>query len=166
MCKVRSVYRELEVVCNGSWLAKTQASAGHVEVSRTKWCITESNRAVLIQFDGALENCIFYISPMYEFSHSQGQSRRFASVTGTSALPPIATKERTSIYVGEGANSGCEQSQQSRAYSITSLARPSRGSGIVRPSALAVLRLMRNSIFVDCWTGRSAGLSPLRMRPV
>src|SRR6516162_7766164 len=32
---------------------------------------------------------------------------------------------------------------------------------MVRPRALAVLRLMTNSIFVGCWTGRSAGFSPL-----
>src|SRR5262249_50677780 len=35
-----------------------------------------------------LENCIFYISPMYEFSHSQGHSRRFGGLCHTSALPP------------------------------------------------------------------------------
>ena len=39
-------------------------------------------------------------------------------------------------------------------------------AGIVRPSALAVLRLTVSSTFVDCWTGKSAGFSPLRMRPV
>ena len=33
--------------------------------------------------------------------------------------------------------------------------------GIVRPSALAVLRLMTNSTFVDCCTGRSPGFCPL-----
>src|SRR5262252_7517370 len=51
-------------------------------------------------------------------------------------------------------------------YSIISSARPDRGSGTVMPSALAVLRLMISSTFVDCTTGRSAGFSPLRMRPV
>ena len=50
-------------------------------------------------------------------------------------------------------------------YSITSSARPSIGSGMVRPSALAVLRLMISSTFVDCTTGSSAGLSPLRTLP-
>src|SRR6516225_4586458 len=50
-------------------------------------------------------------------------------------------------------------------YSIISSARPDRGSGMVMPSALAVLRLMISSTFVDCTTGRSAGFSPLRMRP-
>ena len=51
-------------------------------------------------------------------------------------------------------------------HSITSSARPSRLSGNVKPSALAVFMLMTSSTFVICWTGRSAGLSPLRMRPV
>jgi hypothetical protein len=51
-------------------------------------------------------------------------------------------------------------------HSITSSARPIRGSGIVRPSAFAVLRLMISSTFVACWTGRSAGFSPLTTRPV
>ena len=50
-------------------------------------------------------------------------------------------------------------------YSITSSARPSSDSGTARPSAFAACRLMRNSILVDCWTGRFAGFSPLRMRP-
>jgi hypothetical protein len=31
--------------------------------------------------------------------------------------------------------------------------------------ALAVLRLMTNSNFTVCWTGKSAGFSPLRIRP-
>src|SRR5262245_5207937 len=50
-------------------------------------------------------------------------------------------------------------------HSITSSARPSSQSGNVTPSALAALRLMTSSTFADCWTGRSAGISPLRMRP-
>jgi hypothetical protein len=54
----------------------------------------------------------------------------------------------------------------SETYWITSSAIANSVSGMVRPSALAVLRLMESSILVDCWTGRSAGLSPFRMRPV
>jgi hypothetical protein len=34
--------------------------------------------------------------------------------------------------------------------------------GTLRPSALAVLRLITNSNLVGCWTGRSAGLAPCR----
>jgi hypothetical protein len=51
-------------------------------------------------------------------------------------------------------------------YSITSSARPSSESGTAMLSAFAVLRLMNNSTFVDCCTGRSTGFAPLRTRPV
>jgi hypothetical protein len=51
-------------------------------------------------------------------------------------------------------------------YSITSSARPISVLGTLTPSALAVFRLMYSSTLVACWTGRSAGLSPLRTRPV
>jgi hypothetical protein len=47
-------------------------------------------------------------------------------------------------------------------YSINSSARPVLGT--LRPSAFAVFRLMYNSTLVTCWTGRSAGFSPLRIR--
>jgi hypothetical protein len=50
-------------------------------------------------------------------------------------------------------------------YSITWSARSKIDCGAVRPNALAVLRLMINLISVDCCTGKSAGFSPLRMRP-
>src|SRR3954469_13585509 len=50
-------------------------------------------------------------------------------------------------------------------HSITSSARVSIDCGTVRPSALAVLRLMTSSNFDACWTGRSAGLAPLRTFP-
>src|SRR5262245_17533362 len=49
-------------------------------------------------------------------------------------------------------------------HSITSSARASSVGGTVRPSALAVLRLMTNSYLVGACTGRSAGFSPFRMR--
>jgi hypothetical protein len=48
------------------------------------------------------------------------------------------------------------------AYLITSSARSRRDGGIVIPRALAVWRLMTNSNFVGCSTGRSAGLVPFR----
>src|SRR5262249_24246932 len=51
-------------------------------------------------------------------------------------------------------------------HSITSSTKEISRAGISMSSALAVLRLITNSNLVSCWTGRSAGLSPLRMRPV
>src|ERR1700690_2199109 len=46
-------------------------------------------------------------------------------------------------------------------HSITSFAVASSDGGMVRPSALAVLRLMINSYLVGACTGSSAGFSPL-----
>src|SRR5215471_10169507 len=48
-------------------------------------------------------------------------------------------------------------------HSIASSASASKRSGIVRPSVLAVFRLITNSNLVDCSTGRSAGFAPLRI---
>ena len=49
-------------------------------------------------------------------------------------------------------------------HSITSSARASSEGGTSRPMAFAVLRLMTSSYLVGACTGRSAGLSPFRMR--
>src|SRR5262249_6483504 len=48
-------------------------------------------------------------------------------------------------------------------HSITSSARARREGGTVRPSALAVVRLMTRSNLVGCSTGRSAGFAPRRI---
>jgi hypothetical protein len=50
----------------------------------------------------------------------------------------------------------------SRSYSITSSAWTSSNCGTVRPSALAVFRLMTSSNVVGCSNGSSAGFSPFR----
>jgi len=50
-------------------------------------------------------------------------------------------------------------------HSITSSAMASSVGGTVRPSALAVLRLITNSNLVGCITGISAGLAPFRIWP-
>ena len=49
-------------------------------------------------------------------------------------------------------------------YWITSSARPSSDGGIVRPRALAVLRLIISVKVVGCPMGKSSGLTPFRMR--
>ena len=61
--------------------------------------------------------------------------------------------------------STAEQSDESApSHSITSSARASTLAGISMPNAFAVLRLITSSYLVGACTGRSAGLSPLRMR--
>src|SRR5262249_2952797 len=58
-----------------------------------------------------------------------------------------------------------ERDEIAALHSSTSSAIASSPGGMVRPSAFAVCRLMTNSNLVDCITGRSAGLTPLRTLP-
>src|SRR5262249_36111674 len=58
---------------------------------------------------------------------------------------------------------GWAKSRNPRPYSINSSARASSDCGTVKPTALAVLRLITSLNLVGCWTGRSAGLAPFRI---
>src|SRR5262249_40302393 len=62
---------------------------------------------------------------------------------------------------------GCRATEQgdelAALHSITSSARNRNDSGIIRPSALAVLRLTTRSNLTGCSTGRSAGLVPCKI---
>jgi hypothetical protein len=67
---------------------------------------------------------------------------------------------------GHAARRAAERSKKLKPlHSITSSVRASSTGGISRPSALAALRLITNSILVGCSTGKSAGLAPLRILP-
>jgi len=79
--------------------------------------------------------------------------------TGCTTTFPMNRHSPAGIERPFRATTGCEQSQQTRSYSITSSARAMSVGGTVRPSALAVLRLMISSARVTCWTGRSSFLS-------
>src|SRR5262249_49134950 len=59
-----------------------------------------------------------------------------------------------------------QRDERAASHSITSSARASSVGGTSRPIALGVGKLMTNWNLVDCTTGRSTGLAPLRMRPV
>jgi len=61
------------------------------------------------------------------------------------------------------AKSGHMQCSKFGAYSITSSAATCRVCGTVRPSALAVLRLITKSNLIGCSTGRSAGRVPCKI---
>src|SRR5262245_525674 len=72
---------------------------------------------------------------------------------------------RRSVHTKKQGNRAAEQRDELAAlHSITSSAVCRNGSGTVRPSAFAVLRLMTSSYLVGCWTGRSLALAPLRIR--
>jgi hypothetical protein len=76
---------------------------------------------------------------------------------------PIAIKLRTSREVRFVPQTDSCIAARKIIYSITSSALVSSVVGIVRPSALAVLRLITSSNLVGCSTGRSEGLVPLRI---
>src|SRR5262249_12820271 len=94
---------------------------------------------------------------------AKGQKLTYSTRSKSSALPSIADEQADIAHRQLRANNDQSASQQKPAYSITSSARESSVGGIVRPSVLAVWRLMTSSNFVGCSTGRSAGLSPFRI---
>ena len=91
---------------------------------------------------------------------------------GSTHLPPTfdPREEPGALAAHAGICAGGEEQSSSlprpsaNRHSITSSARASTVSGIVRPSAFAVLRLIINSYLGGARTGRSADLSPLRIR--
>src|SRR5262245_12038989 len=92
-----------------------------------------------------------------------GQKRTCALQNVMSALPLKADICGAVPHVCFGPKADSCTAAKGDCYSITSSARPSNESGMVRPSVFAILRLMTNSTFTACWTGRSAGLAPLRI---
>jgi len=93
-----------------------------------------------------------------------GQKQTFNDGCAMSALPPkadIGTQSWNVRFVPKADILRCGKEHR---YSITSSARASSAGGISRPMVLAVFRLRTRSNLVGCTTGRSAGLSPLRMR--
>src|SRR5215468_2640076 len=71
---------------------------------------------------------------------------------------PVCRERPRSRYAAE------QRDERAALHSITSSASARSLSGILRPSALAVLRLMTNSNLTGASTGKSAGLAPFRMR--
>jgi hypothetical protein len=95
-----------------------------------------------------------------------GHKRTLKRLHPMSALPPIADiagRQLNVRFVPIPDLSRC--SELSTFYSIISSAMLSRDAGIVSPSIRAVSALMTSSNLFDCNTGKSAGFSPLRMRP-
>ena len=60
-------------VGRGSWSCENSSALRERRNISVKLGIMRTHHAADIRLDAPLENCIFYISPMYEFSHSLGQ---------------------------------------------------------------------------------------------
>jgi hypothetical protein len=84
---------------------------------------------------------------------------------GRGGWPGDIHQHRNRQPAKDGSGRTAEQRDELAArQSITWSADACSVSGMTNPSALAVLRLIVNSNFVGCCTGKSAGLAPLRMR--
>jgi hypothetical protein len=66
-------------------------------------------------------------------------------------------------YLSQGGHEPTHAPHQTDVHSITLSARTSNNSGIVRLSVLAVRKLMTSRDVTACWTGKSAGLAPLKI---
>jgi hypothetical protein len=70
--------------------AKTSAVAPHIDIIPEQLHLWESNHTAHARFDALLENCVFYISRMYEFLHSQGHEQPKGDVRVESVRLPTA----------------------------------------------------------------------------
>jgi hypothetical protein len=155
----------MEIVCFGSRLCE------NFNVRRARRSIFEKLRdmrtdnAADIRLNAMLGNCIFYISPMYEFSHSLGQKRTYHRKPKSTVVRCYSNSDHSTagFVCPRSSRSGLMHRSKKHLYSITSSARVSSCGGTVRPSALAVLRLMTKSYLIGCWTGRSEGLAPFKI---
>src|SRR5829696_7781013 len=102
----------------GSWPCKNSVVRLTRRNISKKLRSTESNHIAYARLGSLLENGIFYISSMYEFSHSQGHNRTtfFRDCTSAFANCGHAVAYVRGSYVPKAA----EQSQQASPYSITS----------------------------------------------
>ena len=98
-------------------------------------------------------------SKIYPLLSALGQKQTSKHVRSMSALPPKADMDHHGRDVRF-----VPKADMAPGHSITSSARESTDGGTVRPSALAVFRLITVSNLVGACTGRSAGFSPFRMR--
>jgi hypothetical protein len=83
-----------------------------------------------------------------------------------SALPPNADIKRDGWHLRLVPKGDICVAANTAPYSITSSARNRIEVETSRPSALAVLRFNTTSNLVGSMTGKSAGFSPFRTRPV
>jgi len=87
------------------------------------------------------------------FMQVEGQPQKSATPPKASVKADFAGRQRRAI-------SRITRFRKCDCYSITLSAQRRNVSGIVSPSALAVLRLITSSNLVGCTTGKSAGLAP------
>ena len=115
------------------------------------------------QFRSIRERSFFSFSNFWGF-HTAEVKTRTPFWTLAFPLPPAA--DMPAHLLGQpSARTGLMHRSKQPLYSITSSAVASSCGGTVRSSIMAVWALITSSNLLDCTTGKSAGLAPLRMRP-
>jgi hypothetical protein len=94
-----------------------------------------------------------------------GSIATFRPSAGDLRFTPVNGHRETGPAGPVRATSGLMHRSKQHLYSMISSAMAISVDGTCTPRALAVLRFMTRSNLVDCTIGRSAGFSPLRMRP-
>ena len=94
------------------------------------------------------------------------------TATCSATVPPNSTAMRGGdhnkkpTFSTASATTGLMQRSKKHLHSTTPSVRARSDGGMVRPSALAVWRFMTRSNLDGCSIGKSAGLSPLRIRSI
>src|SRR5262249_10110917 len=146
---------------NGVWLQLNQfvSSAANARYISTAPTSIDLNIATL-RPTKFLKTCDKSRKPPLFLGIAFGSWQQYPYTSHSIRLLRACSKRRRG---GSGAN---ERHKLAPPHSITSSAIESTPDGISMPSACAVCKLSAKLNLVDCSTGRSAGLAPLRIIPV
>jgi hypothetical protein len=148
-----------------AWLARTGSAWSLSALLSSCYPLSDSGRSKGSRILCLGSHCLA------QYQHGR---RLAARNTGAAWGPPSTAALSVSavilrVYELEAHTSAHRRSAKQRdelaaVHSITSSAVNKSGGGIVRPSVLAVARLITSSYLVGCWKGRSPAFSPRRTR--
>jgi hypothetical protein len=96
-----SVSRHMSDFRYGSWLCKNAKTLNRDRRSYSSKTVLVAQRASGFNLEIELKNIILRRVSIFEFLHSQGQSRRFAPPPMTSGLPPEANTVTAGRHVSK-----------------------------------------------------------------
>jgi hypothetical protein len=134
------------------------------------------HRELLADFEQRYES-VWVTRPQWELADARRVGQHYPSAASGASIRPSARTSPNS-RMSTSAKDDCGESNHahqrpgldehraraSTRYWMTWSARCRSVSGIVKPSALAVLRLINSSNLVGCSTGRSLGFAPFKIR--
>src|SRR5258707_14107830 len=147
-------------VRSGSWLRENS----EIEFTNGNFLSTSINLENKSAGDGCrdktIKKTILRALRARTFSRGLGQKAKYSLRADVFRFAPESGLKSDIAPCPKGANNGLMHRSKEHRHSITSSARASSDGGTVRPSALAVFRLITSSNLVGCSTGRSAASRP------